>query len=272
MSEPTILRHLSPPLTPPDRVKTITSPIPLPKNDPMIKNDKSILKRPSIRSKSSFGSKSEPNPAASRVPASLGSLPGLCTRFAWLIALILFVSAVSRYRPLLKYLILLVLLSTLAMSVNAQISGSVFRYFNGNGSKEANEPLLPGVTVNAFDSSNVIIASYKSAGATAPNYTIPNSGPAYNNTPGSNTGSVAAAAAVRVEFVFPSASACVQAGIDYSSFAGTANGTSAQFATGSSTDVNFAVHNPSDSNQGTSDTTTLAVAVSCCPQLTIVVS
>ena len=95
MSEPTILRHLSPPLTPPDRVKTITSPIPLPKNDPMIKNDKSILKRPSIRSKASFGSKSEPNPAASRVPASLGSLPGLCTRFAWLIALILFVSAVS---------------------------------------------------------------------------------------------------------------------------------------------------------------------------------
>lgn len=138
-----------------------------------------------------------------------------------------------------------------ATSLRAQISGSVFRDFNGNGSKDANEPLVPGVTVNAYNSSNALIASYKSAGAASPNYLIPAAGPVYNNTPGSNTGSVAAATAVRIEFIFPSASACVQAGIDYSSFAGTGNGTSVQFATGSSTNVNLALHNPNDFNRGT---------------------
>lgn len=135
--------------------------------------------------------------------------------------------------------------------LSAQISGAVFRDFNGNGTKEANEPLLPGVIVTAYDASNAIIASFTTAGAAAPNYSIPASGAAYNATLGSNTGFVSSGTPVRVEFVMSASGACVAPGVDYAALGGATYGSAVQFVNGNSMNVNFGIFNPGDYNTGT---------------------
>jgi len=133
----------------------------------------------------------------------------------------------------------------MAMAAQAQITGSVFRDFNGNGTQDANEPLVSGVTVNAYLANSLIpCGTATTSGSTAPNYALAGCG----------------TAPVRVEFVIPTSGVCVASGVDYSSLSGGAYGTSVQFANGNSTGVNFAVHNPDDYNQGT---TNVAAFVPC---------
>jgi hypothetical protein len=123
----------------------------------------------------------------------------------------------------------------LSMTIaQAQVTGAVFRDFNGNGTKDTNEPLVSGVVAKAFNAAGAQCASTTSAGTTAPNYTLTGySGP------------------VRVEFEIPAAGNCVNSGIDFSSASGTTYGSSVQFVASTATNVNFAVHNPSDYNTGT---------------------
>ena len=121
--------------------------------------------------------------------------------------------------------------------LTAQITGNVFRDFNGNGTKDANEPLVQGVTVNAYNAANTLCGTTTSAGSTAPNYSLTGCG----------------TASVRVEFVVPSTGSCTNSGVDYSALSGTTYGSSVQFVNGNSTNVNFALHNPSDYNQGTTN-------------------
>ncbi len=134
------------------------------------------------------------------------------------------------------------LLSILALCLiswhlTGQISGTIFRDFNGNGTKEANEPLVSGVAVKAFDAAGGQCANTVSAGTSTPNYTLP-------------TG---CAGQVRVEFQIPSTGNCVNSGIDFSSTSASTYGSSVQFVTASATNVNFAIHNPSDYNVGTTN-------------------
>jgi len=146
--------------------------------------------------------------------------------------------------------VILFILCTTA--VNAQVSGTVFRDFNGDGIQTTNqpglnEPGLEGVIINVYNTSNQIIASYVSGANGA--YSVPSGGGAYNGTEGSNTGMVPAGAAVRVEFVIPPAIAdnCgLKAGADFSGFNGAAYGSSVQFVTGGAENINFAVQAPGE--------------------------
>ncbi|NBB22306.1 hypothetical protein GVN20_23325, partial [Runella sp. CRIBMP] len=132
--------------------------------------------------------------------------------------------------------VLFLMLMLSLMSVQAQVTGSVFRDYNGNGTKDTNEPLVSGITVNAYSANSAsTCGTAVTTGSTAPNYTLTGCG----------------TAAVRVEFVLPSTGLCANSGIDFASFAGTGNATSIQFVNGNSTNVNFAIHNPSDYNTGT---------------------
>src|SRR6056297_1138491 len=125
--------------------------------------------------------------------------------------------------------------SSLEADPTGAISGAVFRDYNGNGIQDNMEPLMPGITVNAYDAANNLCGTaVTSGGAFSPNYSLS----------GCGTGPV------RVEFVLPNGEPLVDAGIDYSSLSGTTYGTSVQFVNGNSSDVNFAISNPDDYNVG----------------------
>lgn len=147
---------------------------------------------------------------------------------------------------------LVVMLCTI-YSVNsiAQTTGTVFRDYNGNGTRQTVspnlEPLVAGIIVNAYNSIDVLVASYKTTSASAPNFSIPLTGSTYNGTPGSNTGSVNTGVAVRLEFIIPATGACgLNPNIDYSSANGSAYGSSVRFISGGATTVNYAINNPND--------------------------
>jgi hypothetical protein len=133
----------------------------------------------------------------------------------------------------------------------AQISGTVFRDYNGNGLRGTTapnvEPAVAGVIVNAYNAANTLVASYTTTATGS--YTIPASGAAYNGTEGSNTGFVGSGTAVRLEFLIPAAAAALcglSNNIDYNSSSGGAYGTSVQFVSGGATNANFAISNPAD--------------------------
>jgi uncharacterized repeat protein (TIGR01451 family) len=122
-----------------------------------------------------------------------------------------------------KYLASLAFLSTCLLSQwsHAQVSGTVFRDFNANGTRQTGSPTneigIEGVTVTAYNASGLPAGSTTSAADGT--YTIPG-----------------VSGAVRVEFTG------LQMG-DYSSLAG---GTSVQFVTAPISSINFAVNYPAD--------------------------
>ena len=153
-----------------------------------------------------------------------------------------------------KKLLLIVLLSSLTIAGIAQVSGSVFRDYNNNGTRENSpgvfqEPLVAGAIINAFDANDALVASYTSNNGTgypyaAPNYTIPAIAAAFNGVQGSNTGFVPAGTPVRLEFVIPAAgSRLLNSSVDFSAKSG---GSSVQFAAGGVSNINYGLHNPAE--------------------------
>jgi hypothetical protein len=131
----------------------------------------------------------------------------------------------------------------------SQVSGIAFRDFNGNGTRQSttaySEPFAKGIIVNVFNSSDVLIASFTTNAIGA--YTIPASGTVYNGTKGSNTGFVPSGTDVRVEFEIPATGSCLNnPSIDFPSSSGSTFGTSIQFVTGGTANVNFAFNDPDD--------------------------
>ncbi|HRR07955.1 MAG TPA: SdrD B-like domain-containing protein, partial [Rhodothermales bacterium] len=114
-----------------------------------------------------------------------------------------------------------------------QISGTVFRDFNGNGTKESAEPLVAGVEVKAYDTAGTQCGTTQTTtAASAPNYTLSGC-----------TG------AVRVEFSIPAGTCFADNGIDYAALGGGAHGTSVQFLTNTSAatrTANFALFYPGE--------------------------
>ncbi len=139
----------------------------------------------------------------------------------------------------------LILCVLAAHPLKAQLSGTAFRDFNNNGTRQTAapmiEPLIAGVIVNVYNSSDALIASFTTNASGA--YSIPASGTAYNGTPGSNTGFVASGASVRLEFILPTNMSCLNTDNDLVSpgvaIAGNSN---VQFVTGGSTGINFPVN------------------------------
>ena len=115
--------------------------------------------------------------------------------------------------------------------LKSQISGTVYRDYNGNGVKDPSEPLVAGVTVTAYNSANNICGTATTNSVSDPNYLL--SG---------------CSGTVRVEFVIPSVSSNlkVNSGYDYSSSKAAAYGSSVQFVTSNQSNVNFAINNPQD--------------------------
>jgi Secretion system C-terminal sorting domain/SdrD B-like domain len=141
-------------------------------------------------------------------------------------------------------LLLAMLVVFIVSSAKAQVSGVVFRDYNANGTKDNtssfNENGVKNIIVTAFNSSGVIIASYRSAATGL--FTIPASAVAYNNVLGSNTGSVSVGTSVRIEF------SGLQTG-DYPAPVGVDNKGSLQFATAPAANINFAVNYPDEYSQ-----------------------
>jgi protocatechuate 3,4-dioxygenase beta subunit len=128
----------------------------------------------------------------------------------------------------LSRLLVLVTLLVFNQTLQAQISGVVFRDFNGNGIRTASapiEPLLAGITVKAFNAANIQLGTTKTTSATG----------AYAFT----VAEIPSGTAVRIEF------SGISTG-DAPSFNGTGNGTNIQFVTAPSTLTNFAISNPSE--------------------------
>jgi len=119
-----------------------------------------------------------------------------------------------------------------ALQVFGQVTGSVFRDYNGDGVKQSTEPLVTGVVVNAYLANSATpCGTTTTSGSTAPNYTLAGCG----------------SSAVRVEFVIPNTGGCLlNPNIDYTSTGGNSYGSSVQFATGTSSNVNFAINAPED--------------------------
>jgi len=108
-----------------------------------------------------------------------------------------------------------------------QISGTVYRDYNGDGQRQTlapqAEPGVPGILVQAYNESNVLLASTTSAadGSYSLPFTVP----------------------VRVEFIIPAGLSCVSSALDVSS-AGT-DGNNVRFVSTSSTQ-HYALSFPGD--------------------------
>ncbi len=126
-----------------------------------------------------------------------------------------------------KKLLLLVLGIMLMLSTRAQITGIIYKDFNGNGvwqNVAPNiEPGVRGVIINAYDESNTLVNTTMSDSAGG--YTLPYSVP------------------VRLEFVIPSSN-CITPLYDNTGFSG--DGNNVRFVTANNTTENYAVLNPSE--------------------------
>ncbi len=131
---------------------------------------------------------------------------------------------------------------TIDVSVNAQVSGFVFRDFNANGTKDNsasyNEPFVQGVTVKATLADGQSFSTTTDA-----------NGEFYFNG-----GQVLSGQDARIEF------SGLKAG-DHSSAIGSANGSNVQFVTAPATGVNYAINAPDDyrNNIATPDPTLMVV-------------
>jgi hypothetical protein len=121
--------------------------------------------------------------------------------------------------------ILPIVLSVIFMSqqVFSQIAGIVFRDYNRNGIRESVapsvEPLVEGVTIEAYDASNTLISSTVSASDGT--YTMPFTGP------------------VRLEFKIPSGLPCLN---NLNDFSGAGSyGNNVRFINSSSSNINYAI-------------------------------
>lgn len=120
-----------------------------------------------------------------------------------------------------RRIIIALLLLLQIQTTFAQVSGTVFKDFNFNGTQQTSgfptEPGMYGVTVRAYNSANVLLATKTTDVAGAYNFTA---------------GEIPSGTAVRIEFI--------AAGV-FNGKSGTANGTDIQFITAPSTTTNYAV-------------------------------
>ncbi len=133
----------------------------------------------------------------------------------------------------------------------AQISGNVFRDFNGDGQRNQTstleEPGVKGIIVNAYNSNNNIIASYTTD--EDGDYAIPSDGSTFDGTQGSSTGSVSVGTPVRIEFVIPDELeelCALSSKAEFSSYNGEQYGSSVQFIEGGSDNIDFAIYTPGE--------------------------
>lgn len=111
----------------------------------------------------------------------------------------------------------------------AQVSGAVFRDYNGNGTRDTNEPFLGGVVVRAYNSADSLVSSVVT---TAPLTGTTN----YSFTP--------PAYPVRVEYTVPSSGGtlCINPAFDFFGYAGATYGSNVKFVTATTSAANVALN------------------------------
>lgn len=126
----------------------------------------------------------------------------------------------------------------LCHTVNAQVSGIVFRDYNGNGTRQNaagfTEPLAAGVQVRAYNAAEALLATATTSSTGAYSFTALQ---------------VPSGTAIRLEFTIPSAGSCaVNSTFDFASGAGATHGTAVRFLTAgaAAVNVNFAINDPND--------------------------
>lgn len=121
-----------------------------------------------------------------------------------------------------KGMLCIILLLLQFQTTLAQVSGTVFKDFNFNGTQQTSgfpiEPGMYGITVRAYNNANVLLATKTTDVAGAYNFTA---------------GEIPSGTAVRIEFIAP--------GGVFNAKSGTANSTDIQFITAPSTTTNYAV-------------------------------
>ena len=127
-----------------------------------------------------------------------------------------------------RYLLFLIVMCLFTFVSKAQISGVIYRDYNGNGTRQliapTIEPGLPGVTIQAYNASNVLISSTVSGNDGS--YTLPFSVP------------------VRIECIIPANGNCTNASLDAQ---GAINdGNNIRFVTASTNNLNFAIQHAAD--------------------------
>ncbi|HHH55281.1 MAG TPA: hypothetical protein ENK91_16600, partial [Bacteroidetes bacterium] len=122
-------------------------------------------------------------------------------------------------------LILTFIFGILFHFVNAQVSGTVFQDGNGDGTYQGTEPIIGGVTINAYDAAGNLCGSAVSVSNASPNYTINGCG-----------------GALRLEFIIPAPSSCgLDNTLDFSTVSGSNSKTSVQFTSDGTTGNDFGV-------------------------------
>ena len=128
---------------------------------------------------------------------------------------------------------------SLGTVANAQITGTVFRDYNGDGIQQTStiytENGINGITVNAYNNLDVLIASR-----------VTNANGVYS-FPATGTAAIASGTQVRLEFIIPTTGCEANTLIDYAAIRGAAYGSNVQFKTaGTSTVANFAINDPGE--------------------------
>lgn len=125
--------------------------------------------------------------------------------------------------------VFIVLILILNQVLTAQVTGVVFRDFDGDGIKGVTEPFVAGVEVSVYDVAGALCGSATTSHFGLTNYSV--SG---------------CSGLVRVEFVIPP-TACEATELDYGGLSGQVHGTSVQFLSdGSNGIANFALSNSGD--------------------------
>ncbi|MCU0468547.1 MAG: hypothetical protein MUF58_08090 [Arcicella sp.] len=121
-------------------------------------------------------------------------------------------------------ILLCVIISFISTPTNAQVSGTVFRDYNGNGTKETYELGVSGISVRAYNNAGTVF------------------GPVLTNTTGAYTIS-GVSGKVRVEFSIPNTVGCFNEKMESGYVSG---GSSVQFVTAPINNVNFSIHAPAE--------------------------
>ncbi len=135
-----------------------------------------------------------------------------------------------------KFSILLFLLFSCVLQsvVKAQISGTVFRDYNGNGTLELTginrDTVVYNATVKAYSITDALIATKTTLA---------------NGTYSFTSGEISSGTKVRLEFTLP-ITACLDKNIDFPGFFGVNNTSSVKFVSGGATNVHYAINNPND--------------------------
>ena len=144
-------------------------------------------------------------------------------------------------------LLLFALPMALPFAAQAQVSGTAFRDFNGNGTQGIATPNLE------LGASGVIVTAY-----------LPNGSSVVTTTDAAGDYSFTAAqipsgTQVRIEFEIPPTTACNSGSVNYS---GASGGTSVQFVSGGASNVNFGISNPAEYTGNTPSPPSVIVPVS----------